>query len=204
MVTDTLWYLGRGTGVVSLVLLTLVVALGISARSGRPVAGLPRFAVAAVHRNASLLAVLFLGIHVGTLLADPYAQLRLVDLVVPFAGRYRPLWLGLGTVGLDLLAALVATSLLRHRLGQRSWRAVHWLAYLCWPVAVLHSWGDATDAGRGWLRLVLASCVAVVVGCACWRITEGFGPRGAVEPPRASDHSGRSTVAGRATVGSGR
>jgi sulfoxide reductase heme-binding subunit YedZ len=192
--TDALWYLGRGTGVVSLVLLSLVVALGIATRSGRTLFGLPRFAVAALHRNASLLAVLLLAVHVGTLLADPYAQLRLVDLVVPFAGRYRPLWLGLGTVGLDLVAALVATSLLRHRLGQRSWRAVHWLAYLCWPVAVLHSLGTGTDAGQGWLRALVVVCVGAVAGCAGWRITEGFGSR-----PEAV-HSGQSTVVGRAAA----
>ena len=202
--TDALWYLGRGTGVVSLVLLTLVVALGIWTRSGRPLAGLPRFAVGTLHRNAALLAVLLLGIHVGTLLADPYAQLRLVDLVVPFAGRYRPLWLGLGTVGLDLVAALVATSLLRHRLGQRSWRAVHWLAYLCWPVAVLHTLGDGTDAGQGWLRALVVVCVAGVAGFAGWRISEGFGTR--PEHRTGSDgidHSGRSTVVSGTSARSG-
>ncbi len=140
--TDALWYLGRGTGVVALLLLTLVVLLGI---------------------------------HVTTLLADPYAQLRVVDLFVPFAGRYRPLWTGLGTVGLDLIVALVATSLLRYRLGQRAWRTVHWLAYLCWPVAVLHSLGTGSDAGEFWLRAVAVLCVGSVVGCLCWRIGERFG-----------------------------
>jgi sulfoxide reductase heme-binding subunit YedZ len=198
--TDALWYLGRGTGVVSLVLLSLVVVLGIATRSGRPLAGMPRFAIGALHRNASLLAVLLLGIHVGTMLADPYAQLRLVDLVVPFAGRYRPLWLGLGTVGLDLIAALVATSLVRHRLGQRSWRAVHRLAYLCWPVAVLHCLGTGTDAGQGWLRGVVVVCVGAVVGCAGWRISESFAAR---PEQLTADHSGQSTVVGQATVRSG-
>lgn len=173
--TNALWYLGRGTGVVALLLLTLVVALGIATRSARPMAGLPRFAVGTLHRNASLLAVLLLGIHVTTMLADPYAQLRLVDLVVPFAGRYRPLWLGLGTVGLDLIVALIATSLLRHRLGQRAWRAVHWLAYLCWPVAVLHSLGTGSDAGALWLRAIVAVCVGSVIGSLCWRLSERFG-----------------------------
>src|SRR2546430_12664391 len=114
--TDALWYLARGTGVLSLLLLTVVVALGVATRSGRPAFGLPRFAVGAVHRNAGLLAVLLLAIHVTTLLADPYAQLKLVDVVVPFAGAYRPVWLGVGTLAPDLIPALGATSLLRHRL----------------------------------------------------------------------------------------
>jgi sulfoxide reductase heme-binding subunit YedZ len=172
--TDALWYLGRGTGVVALLLLTLVVALGIATRSARPLAGLPRFAVGTLHRNASLLAVVLLGIHVTTLLADPYAQLRLVDLLVPFTGRYRPLWTGLGTVGLDLIIALVATSLLRYRLGQRAWRAVHWLAYLSWPVAVLHALGTGSDAGQLWLRAIAVLCAGSVIGCLCWRVSERF------------------------------
>jgi sulfoxide reductase heme-binding subunit YedZ len=172
--SDALWYLGRGTGVVALLLLTLVVALGIATRSARSMGGLPRFAVGTLHRNASLLAVLLLGIHVITLLADPYAQLRLVDLVVPFAGLYRPLWIGLGTMGLDLIVALMGTSLLRRRLGQRAWRAVHWLAYLSWPVAVLHALGSGSDAGTLWLRTTAVVCVGSVIGCLCWRLSEKF------------------------------
>ena len=172
--TDAFWYLARGTGVVSLVLLTLVVTLGIAGRSGRPAFGLPRFAVTAVHRNASLLAVVLLTLHVLTLLADPYAHLRLVDTVVPFTATYRPLWTGLGTLGLDLVVALVATSLLRHRLGVRAWRAVHWLAYAAWPVALLHGLGSGSDAGQGWLRAVAVACTAAVLAAIGWRCSGTF------------------------------
>ena len=171
---EALWYLARGTGTVSLVLLTLVVALGIAGRSGRPLPGLPRFAVAAVHRNAALYAVVLLAVHVTTLLLDPYAQLRLVDVVVPFIGNHRPLWQGLGTLAFDLILALVATSLLRHRLGVRSWRAVHWLAYAAWPFALLHGLFNGTDAGLGWFRLLSAACAAVVASAVIWRCTERF------------------------------
>jgi methionine sulfoxide reductase heme-binding subunit len=172
--TDALWYLGRGTGVVALVLLTVVVVLGITSRSGRPAFGLPRFAVAAVHRNAALLAVTLLGVHVTTLLFDPYAQLRLVDLVLPFGGAYRPFWLGLGTLALDLVVALVVTSLARHRLGVRAWRAVHWLAYACWPVALVHGLGTGTDGSRPWLWAVAAGCVALVLAAVAWRRSATF------------------------------
>jgi methionine sulfoxide reductase heme-binding subunit len=172
--SNALWYLGRGSGVVSLVLLTVVVTLGIATRSGRRLPGLPAFAVAAVHRSASLLAVGFLGVHVGTLLFDPYAQLKLVDLVVPFLGSYRPVWLGLGTLGLDLIAALVATSLLRGRIGLRTWRAVHWAAYLCWPIAFAHALGTGTDAGRTWMWAIAGSCLATVLGAVGWRVSAGF------------------------------
>jgi methionine sulfoxide reductase heme-binding subunit len=167
--TSALWYLGRGTGLVTLVLLTIVVALGIATRSGRPAFGLPRFAVGAVHRNASLLAVALLGIHILTMLADPYAQLRLVDTVLPFAGTYRPFWLGLGTLAADLIVALVLTSLVRHRLGLRTWRAVHWFAYAAWPLAFLHGLGTGTDAAQLWLRGTALACAAAVLAAAVWR-----------------------------------
>src|SRR2546430_17155917 len=137
--TDALWYLARGTGVLSLLLLTVVVALGVATRSGRPAFGVPRFAVGAVHRNAGLLAVLLLAIHVTTLLADPYAQLKLVDVVVPFAGAYRPVWLGFGTLAAGLSLGLVASGLLRHRLRPRNSPAVHQTAYSAWPSPRLHS-----------------------------------------------------------------
>jgi sulfoxide reductase heme-binding subunit YedZ len=174
VVTDALWYFARGSGVVSLVLLTIVVMLGVGARSGRPVFSLPRFAVSLLHRNAALLAVVFLTGHVVSLLFDPYAQLRLFDLVVPFAGNYRPLWAGFGTLAFDLLIAIVATSLLRNRLGARAWRAVHWLAYLCWPVALLHGLGTGTDRGTWWLWTISLTCAAAVVAAVGWRVSPAF------------------------------
>jgi sulfoxide reductase heme-binding subunit YedZ len=172
--SDALWYTARGSGLVTLVLLTVVVTLGVGARSGRTPFDLPRFAVNLLHRNAALLAVVFLAGHVLTLLFDPYAQLRLVDLIVPFAGAYRPFWLGLGTTALDLVAALVATSLLRRRLGARAWRAVHWLAYLCWPVALLHGLGTGTDNGTWWLWTVALACAGTVLAAVVWRVSAGF------------------------------
>src|SRR5205807_8424001 len=79
-----------------------------------------------------------------------------------FAATYRPLWLGLGALSFDLLLALVATSLLRRRLGYRGWRAVHWLAYASWPVAVLHGLGTGTDTKLWWMLALTAACVAAV------------------------------------------
>ena len=176
--SDALWYLGRGTGVVSLVLLTLVVALGIAARSGRPLPGLPRFAVAAVHGGCALTAVAFVGVHVLTLLADPHAQLDLVALIVPFTAAANPFWYGLGALALDLLLALVVTSLLRTHLAPRAWRAVHWLAYGCWPVALLHGLGSGTDHASGWLIGTALACAGCLLAAVCWRISQRFSEAG--------------------------
>jgi sulfoxide reductase heme-binding subunit YedZ len=168
--TSALWYLGRGTGVVALVLFTLAVVLGIGVRSGRPVGGLPRFGVHELHRSVSLLATSLLAVHVGTMLLDPYAQLRLLDVVLPFAGAYRPLWLGLGTLALDLLVAVVVTSLLRERIGRSGWRAVHWATYAIWPLALLHALGKGTDGSTPWLRGIAVACGLSVAAVVAWRL----------------------------------
>lgn len=170
--TNALWYLGRGTGVSALVLFTLAVALGIVARSGRPLPGLPRFAVAAIHRTTSLTALGLLVVHITTLFFDPYAQLRLVDLVLPFAGAYRPVWLGLGTLAADLVVVLIVSSLLRRHIGQRGWRVLHWSAYACWPLALGHALGNGTDRSTTWLLATALSCGALVASCLVWRIAQ--------------------------------
>jgi sulfoxide reductase heme-binding subunit YedZ len=169
MTTEALWYLGRGTGVMALLLLTAAVAAGVLTWSGRTVAGVPRFALTLVHRNAGLIATVLLVVHVTTLLLDPYAQLSVADLIVPFGGTYRPLWLGLGTAAFDLLLAIVVTSLLRTRIGLRGWRAVHWFAYAAWPIAMLHALGIGTDAGQWWLRTLAGLCFLTVAAAAALR-----------------------------------
>ena len=151
--TSALWYLGRGTGVVALLMFTLTMLLGITTRSGRSALGLDRFGIADLHKTASLAGTGLIAVHVATLLFDPYAQLRLVDLVLPFAGSYRAVWLGLGTAALDVLLVVVATSLLRHRLGPRVFRGVHWAAYAMWPLALVHGLGTGTDAATWWFRV---------------------------------------------------
>lgn len=168
--TDALWILGRATGVVSLLLLTVVVALGVATWRGRPLGGLPRFAVAAVHRSASLLSVVFVAVHVLTLLADPDAGLSWLSLVVPFTAASDPFFYGLGAAALDLLAAIVVTSLLRTRLTPRVWRGIHLSAYACWPIALAHGLGSGTDAGTAWMLGLTAASVAAVLAAVVTRL----------------------------------
>jgi sulfoxide reductase heme-binding subunit YedZ len=165
------WYASRATGVVAIALLTAVIVLGIAvSRKGR-LPGLPRFAGLHLHRYLSLLAVGFVAVHVLTAVADSYVSIRLAAVIIPFTSAYKPIWLGLGTVALDLIAALIVTSALRHRIGRRTWRSVHWLAYLSWPVALAHGLGASQDLRSGPLLALTAVCTAAVLATAGWRLT---------------------------------
>jgi len=186
------WYLMRASGVVALLSLTGVVALGIATTARWQPRGLPRFVTLALHRNISLLAVAFLGIHVATAVIDPYAVVGLVAVAVPFTAGRGPLWVGLGAVALDLIAALVLSSALRRHLGRRVWRVIHWAAYLAWPLALVHGVGLGTDRGTLWLQALAGACVLAVGAAAAWRLRAGSGRPKHLEPqPAPRTHSQR-------------
>ncbi len=188
--STALWYASRATGVVALVLLTVVVVLGILVNRRGRLPGLPRFATTSLHRSISLLAVAFTAIHVITAIADPYVTIGLAAAVIPFTSAYKALWIGLGAVSLDIIAALIVTSLARARIGRRTWRAVHWLAYGCWPVALFHSIGSGNDLRSGGLLVLTIVCTAAVVGAAGWRIAS------AAAAPSATQRAARALAEG--------
>jgi hypothetical protein len=157
--SQAIWYLARGTGAVSLLLLTTVTVLGILNVVRWSPPATPRFVLQRIHRNVSLLAVVFIVIHIVTVVVDGFAPIRWIDAIVPFRSAYRPLWLGLGAVAFDLLIAVIVTSLLRGRLGYRTWRAVHWMAYGLWAVAVFHGLGIGSDSKQLWMLALVVVCV---------------------------------------------
>jgi methionine sulfoxide reductase heme-binding subunit len=171
--STALWYASRATGVVCLVLFTAVVLLGILVNRQGRLPGLPRFAVTGLHRSISLVAVVFLAIHVVTAIADSYVNIQIAAVVIPFVSSYEPAWIGLGAIALDLIVALVVTSLLRARLSRRLWRGVHWLAYAAFPIAVLHSVTSSADLRSGFLLGLTAACVLSVAAAVCYRIAQG-------------------------------
>jgi methionine sulfoxide reductase heme-binding subunit len=182
--SSALWALGRGSGVAALVAFTLSLVLGILSRSGREFLGLGRFGTNEVHRTAALTGVGLVTVHLVSLLLDPYAQLRIVDLALPFLGNYRPLWLGLGTLAVDLLVVITAVSLVRDKVGPRVFKAVHWATYALWPIALVHSFGTGTDAWSLWLDAIAVTCIAAVTSAVTWRISPSFEGRGWSRAPR--------------------
>ena len=192
-----LWYASRATGVVSLLLLSLVVMLGILVNRQGRLPGLPSFAVTGLHRSLALLAVLFVAVHVATAVIDPFVSIGVAAVVVPFVSAYKPLWLGLGGVSLDLVAALIVTSLVRAHLSRRIWRGIHWLAYAAWPLALAHSFGSTTDLRSGGFLLLAAGCALSVGAAALWRLASTArevprAERAAVTLTRARRHHPRS------------
>lgn len=168
--STVLWYATRASGLTALILLTLTMVLGLVTTTRARARNWPGFAQQELHRRLSMIAVVFLGVHVLTSVLDTYVHIGWAAVVVPFTSHYDTFWVGVGAVALDLMIAVFVTSLLRDRMRPATWRAVHWLAYASWPVALAHTFGMGTDAGETWVIALGVACVLAVAAALAWRI----------------------------------
>ena len=196
MTSPLLWYLNRGTGVVLVVLFSLTVVLGVLAISRAVSPWWPRFVTQGLHRTLAALSVLLLVAHAVSAVVDEFVDIRWWQAFVPFGATYQPLWLGLGTLALDLTLVVVATSLARARLPHRAWFLVHLTTYAAWVAGVVHGLGIGTDAGRSWMVVVTAACVGAVGLASLARVVAVLrGRRGRLPGPADTPAAGRDGVA---------
>ncbi len=170
MSSTSLWYATRASGIMALILLTLTMVLGLTTATRARARNWPGFAQQEMHRRISMIAVVFLGIHVVTSVLDTYVNIGWVAIVIPFTSAYGRFWVGVGALALDLMIAVFVTSLLRARMRPGTWRALHWLAYLSWPIALAHTFGMGTDSREGWVIILGVACVVSVGAALAWRL----------------------------------
>jgi sulfoxide reductase heme-binding subunit YedZ len=179
-----LWLVSRASGLVLLMLFSTVMVLGVATRTGARSVRWPRFAVAELHRTLSLFAVALLGLHVSTALLDPFVKIGWVSALVPFTSHYETLAIGAGSLAVDVGGAVLITSLLRRRIGQRVWRIIHYLAYVAWPVAFVHAITAARyDQHLWWVALAEWGSLAAVATAVMVRLIRRDRPAPLVSPP---------------------
>jgi sulfoxide reductase heme-binding subunit YedZ len=162
-----LWFLSRGSGLVLLGLLTLSTLLGVLSAGARAGSAPRQFVSQALHRNVSLLSVVFLAVHVATAVIDDYVDIRWWQVFSPIGATYQPLWLGFGALALDLILVVVISSLVRVKMSHRPWRWLHLTSYAAWMLGLVHGIGIGTDmAGLGSLGVQFSVGCAVLVGAA--------------------------------------
>lgn len=167
-----LWYLNRSTGAVLMVLLTLSLCLGILATRARAGGRVPGFLRQDVHRAISLVAVALLAAHVVTAVLDEYVDIRWWQAFSPIGATYKPLWMGLGALALDLIVVVTVTSIVRAVFlrAPTLWRALHLTAYAAWGISLAHGLGIGTDAASVAGRWVTVGCVGLVLVAALVRV----------------------------------
>ncbi len=181
-----LWYVTRGTGIVALLLLTLVVTLGslVANRIGGTFVG--RFELNELHRSISIVAMLFLIIHILTTVIDSYVPTGIVSAFVPMTSVYKTIPIAIGAVGFDLLLCVWISSLLKVRIKNESWRFIHWFSWLAYTSAIVHAYMSGSDTHDGPGMVLVAGCAAIVLNVALWRY---FG-----RPDRAAGRTALSPI----------
>lgn len=188
MDSHLIWYVARASGIVTWCLLAASVLWGL-ALSTRALGRRPRPAwLLDLHRYLGGLAVVFLGIHVGSILLDTYVHFGLVEVLVPFTGSWHPDAVAWGIASLYLLVAIEVTSLLRPRLPRSVWRATHYAAFPLLGLATLHALTAGTDRHTLVMRYGMLAVCGVALGLTALRVVKssapGIGATAGIASPR--------------------
>lgn len=164
------WYVARASGIVALGISTLAVAWGLlfSTRllQGRPS---PKWLLD-LHRFLGGLAVIFVAIHLGGLVADTYVTFGPADLLVPLASAWKPEAVAWGVVAMYLLVAVEGTSLVMKRMPRRWWYGIHLSSYAMFWLAIVHGARAGTDAGHIAYMAGSSAAVLLVVFLTAYRV----------------------------------
>ncbi len=155
-------FLLKYMGVFALIGLTTAVGVGLVATDRIVMRPGHRVVAQAVHRGVSLAALMSLVAHI--ILEIVAHRSHVIDAVVPFLAQNRTLYVGLGTVASDLVVLIVITGFLRGRFAGRhpgAWRAVHAIAYLAWPLSIIHGLMAGRTA-KPYVDWSYGACVALV------------------------------------------
>ncbi len=170
--SNLLWYVGRGSGITAYLLLTFSVVLGIALSRRWYSVHWPRMVVDELHRWLTTTFYVFVAIHVITMLLDPFTHFRVIDVLVPFASTYRPIWLSLGIIGTELSIAAGASVWVRKWIGYRTWHVLHLMAYPIFFMSLLHAIGTGSDTKTTWATALYAGSFVLVAGATLWRLIE--------------------------------
>ncbi len=183
---STLWVTGRASGMVGLILLSASAAMGLALSMKVRSPRFPRWLTTELHRYATVLSLVVIGIHLGTLWLDSEAGISLLDLVIPFRTSWEPFAVGIGVIGLEVALAVWLTSRFQNRIGYPAWQMIHRSASVAWVLILLHGVLSGTDTGTTWGIVVYAVCAGMVVGLLVPRVVLG---RSGGDAPVGTAHS---------------
>jgi len=169
---QSFWFISRSSGVLAYLLLTLSVLWGL-VQSGailRPL--IPPALALGLHNFLSWSALVMAGLHAVVLLGDGYINMGLLSLLVPFTAPVQPFWVGLGVIALYLSLLLSLSFYVRKHIGQKNFRAFHYLTYLAYILVTLHGLGSGTDSLS--LLVLYAISAGAVINLTFWRTAKAL------------------------------
>ena len=189
---SVLWYFARAAGFVSLLLLTAAVCVGVALSLRLRTPRWPTFVTEGLHRYLSTVLLVFITIHVATLLLDPFAKFSVQDMLIPFVSTYRTFWMALGICAAELIVAFALSIYIRRFIGYRAWRVLHYGTYALFPLSLLHGIGTGTDTHSWWGAAIYVVAGLPVIALVLWRASLTASGKGA---PKTEALSSRPAAA---------
>lgn len=168
------WVLLRATGLASYLALALSVIFGVLTASPAAPSWLGRAISYGWHGLLSGFALVTGAIHGAFLLVDGQYPQTLSAVLLPGDATFKPLEVGLGTLGLEALALVYVSTLLRTRLPRPFWKKLHLLAYPVFVLTTLH--GLYLGSDHAW-PLYLVASVAALLTLGLRLLSPSFQPR---------------------------
>ena len=175
--TKAYWYISRASAIVAYILLWLSMILGLllSTRLSKTWPG-PAKAME-IHQYISLLGLFFVGVHALVLMGDVYLAPNLWQVLIPFAGfAYKPEWVVWGQFGMYLWIVLVLSFYVRKLIGKKTWRALHFSAFLMFLFALIHGLGTGSDTAAPAMQILYWTSAGSMLFLILFRIMAALFP----------------------------
>ena len=122
-----------------------------------------------MHKFAALLALGFLAVHVAVVIPDPWTNFHILNLLVPGTAPYRSFAIAAGVLAMYGAVAGTFSFYVRHLIGHRAWRAIHYTTFLTFGLILMHGTLAGTDSSQVWLALIYMTG-ALLVSLTMYRI----------------------------------
>ncbi len=162
------WYAIRGTGIVGYLLLTMATVWGLLLSSKIIKETVSPVLALGMHNYLSWNALLLIAVHAVLLLFNGWFDYRVWHLIVPFTGPYRPLWVGFGVLSFWGMVVVTLSFYVKKRIGQRTWRWLHYSTFALFIFSALHG----AFAGTDWAMMgaVYIGSIALVTLLTLYRV----------------------------------
>lgn len=164
------WYASRLFGFLAYAALTASVIYGLLLSTGIFDAIAHRAVSFTLHQELAALGLSLTAIHGALLGLDTTVPTSVAAIIVPFAGTYRPVWVGMGQLAFYLSVAVYASFWVRRRIGQKRWRLLHYATFLAFAGATAHGLMTGTDTSATWAMATYAASAGAVVFLVLYRI----------------------------------
>ena len=168
------WNISRSGGVVAYLLLALSTIWGLLLSSKLLPKAIHPAVTLAIHNYLGWTSAAFAVFHGLALLWDSYYEFSLSTILLPFGAPYRPLWVGMGVATFYMLLLTSGSYYLRRWIGQKNWRRLHYLTFLAYVGATLHSWQAGTDSAQ--FLIMYGTSTFIILGLTMYRLLAALNP----------------------------